>query len=100
MGEKQLEIPDKTRNNTFNIDKKFDYSTVRGMVIQFLEKSVREELNRHIGSINLHKIGMVCTASIKDDKSVRLEVHHAKTFDEICKENNITTALLHDSKIS
>jgi hypothetical protein len=56
MGEKQLEIPDKTRNNTFNIDKKFDYSTVRGMVIQSLEKSVREELNRHMGSVNLHKI--------------------------------------------
>ena len=33
----------------------------------------------------------VCTASIKDNKSVRLEVHHAKTFYDICKENNITT---------
>ena len=33
----------------------------------------------------------ICTASIKDNKSVRLEVHHAKTFDDICKENNITT---------
>jgi len=28
---------------------------------------------------------------LKDNKSVRLEVHHAKTFDAICKENNITT---------
>ena len=33
----------------------------------------------------------ICTASIKDNKSVRLEVHHAKTFNDICKENNITT---------
>ena len=33
----------------------------------------------------------ICSASIKDNKSVRLEVHHAKTFDDICKENNITT---------
>jgi hypothetical protein len=33
----------------------------------------------------------ICSASIKDDKSVRLEVHHAKTFDDIFKENNITT---------
>ena len=33
----------------------------------------------------------ICTASIKDNKSVRLEVHHAKIFDDICKENNITT---------
>jgi len=33
----------------------------------------------------------VCTASIKATKSDRLEVHHVKTFDDICKENNITT---------
>jgi hypothetical protein len=33
----------------------------------------------------------ICTASIKDNESVRLEAHHAKTFDDICKENNITT---------
>ena len=33
----------------------------------------------------------ICSASIKDNKSVRLEVHLAKTFDDICKENNITT---------
>jgi hypothetical protein len=28
---------------------------------------------------------------VKGDKSLRLEVHHAKTFDEICKENNVYT---------
>jgi 5-methylcytosine-specific restriction endonuclease McrA len=33
----------------------------------------------------------VCTASIKANKSDRLEVHHVKTFDDIFKENNITT---------
>ena len=33
----------------------------------------------------------VCTASIKDNKGLRLEVHHAKTFDDICTENNITS---------
>ncbi|MGA9169931.1 MAG: hypothetical protein WBZ20_07280 [Nitrososphaeraceae archaeon] len=27
----------------------------------------------------------------KMNKGLRLEVHHAKTFDDICKENNITT---------
>jgi hypothetical protein len=59
MGEKQLEVLDKTGNNTFNIDKKFDYFAVRAMVIQSLERIVREDLNRHIGSIiNLHKIGI------------------------------------------
>jgi hypothetical protein len=33
----------------------------------------------------------VCHTSIKDDKSLKLEVHHAKTFDDICKENNVST---------
>jgi 5-methylcytosine-specific restriction endonuclease McrA len=36
------------------------------------------------------KCGM-CSASIKDNKGLRLEVHHAKSFNDICKENNITT---------
>jgi hypothetical protein len=29
--------------------------------------------------------------SVKDNKSLRLEVHHAKTFDDIRKENNVST---------
>jgi hypothetical protein len=33
----------------------------------------------------------MCTATIKDNKVLRLEVHHAKSFNDICKENNITT---------
>jgi hypothetical protein len=33
----------------------------------------------------------VCSASIKDNKNLRLEVHHVKTFNDICNENNITT---------
>jgi hypothetical protein len=33
----------------------------------------------------------VCSASMKDNKNLRLEVHHAKSFNDICKENNITT---------
>jgi hypothetical protein len=33
----------------------------------------------------------MCTTSIKGNKALRLEVHHAKSFDDICKENNITT---------
>jgi hypothetical protein len=46
-----LDITDKT----YNIDKKIDYFTVRSTVIRSL-KIVREGLNRHIASINLHKI--------------------------------------------
>jgi hypothetical protein len=33
----------------------------------------------------------ICHISIKDNKNLRLEVHHAKTFNDICKENNVTT---------
>jgi ACT domain-containing protein len=33
----------------------------------------------------------MCHASMRDNKSLRLEVHHAKTFDDICKENNVST---------
>jgi hypothetical protein len=33
----------------------------------------------------------ICSASIKDNKNLRLEVHHAKSFNDICNENNITT---------
>ena len=36
----------------------FLFLTVRSMVIQSLENIVREELNRHITSINLHKIAL------------------------------------------
>ena len=33
----------------------------------------------------------VCRTSMKDNKSLRLEVHHAKTFDDICIGNSIST---------
>jgi hypothetical protein len=33
----------------------------------------------------------ICHASVKENKNLRLEVHHAKTFDDICKENNVFT---------
>jgi hypothetical protein len=33
----------------------------------------------------------ICHISIKDNKSLRLDVHHAKTFNDICNENNVTT---------
>jgi hypothetical protein len=28
---------------------------------------------------------------MKDNKNLRLEVHHAKLFNDICNENNLTT---------
>ena len=44
------------KDNTYNIDKTFDYFTIKAIVIESLEKIVRQELNRHIANINLHKI--------------------------------------------
>ena len=47
-----------TADNAYNVDKKIDYSTVKSMVIQSLEKIVREELNRHSSQrrVNLNKM--------------------------------------------
>jgi hypothetical protein len=33
----------------------------------------------------------LCHTSVKDNKSLRLEVHHSKIFNDICKENNVST---------
>ena len=46
------------KDNIYNVDKTFDYSTIKSMVIKSLEKIVRQELNRRIGCINLHKTDM------------------------------------------
>ncbi|MGA9170318.1 MAG: hypothetical protein WBZ20_09255 [Nitrososphaeraceae archaeon] len=54
-----------TADNAYSIDKKIYYSIVRSMVIQSLEKIVREDLNRHIGSINLHE-----TIDIQEDEDI------------------------------
>ena len=137
--ENNLEMLD-TADNAYNVDKKIDYSTIRSMIMRSLEKTVREELDRHTSQrrVNLNKTEeegkeedvvviagtnhlfdndtilspsllklrirntteylnwriailkrdnfkcQVCTASIKDNKGLRLEVHHAKTFDDIC----------------
>jgi hypothetical protein len=48
-------------NNIYNIDKEFDFTC------------------------------KVCHASVKENKSLRLELHHPKSFDDICKKNNVTT---------
>jgi predicted PP-loop superfamily ATPase len=32
----------------------------------------------------------ICHTSVKDNKHLRLEVHHAKAFDDICKENSVS----------
>ena len=137
-------------NNTYNIDRIFDYVTLKEMVLESLKKMLREEISRqhHLSQqqqqpiINQHKIEeeeaiteeddddynpnnnnslpapilklrirnttkylnwriailrrdgfrcQVCSASIKDNKTMRLDIHHANTFNDMFKYNNITT---------
>jgi 5-methylcytosine-specific restriction endonuclease McrA len=122
-------------NNIYNIDREFDYATIKDIVIQSLEKIVKEgalkkranisqnvifEDNDHTNNVNLlappipllklkirntakylnwrlsilkrdNFTCKICHTSVKVNKSLRLEVHHARTFDDICNENNVTT---------
>jgi hypothetical protein len=36
-------------------------------------------------------IELTSHTSVKDNNNLGLEVHHAKSFDDICNENNVTT---------
>jgi hypothetical protein len=119
------------KNNIYNIDKEFDYNTIKAFVIKSL-KMIKEEALKNIHNdskgnddhpINVIRLSApptpllklkirnttkylnwrlsilkrdnftckICHTSVKDNKSLRLEVHHAKTFNEICKENNVST---------
>ncbi len=118
-------------NNIYNIDRDFDYATVKAIVIKSLQKIAKEEaalentsnaLSDVKGSIDLEAFApptpllklkirnttqylnwriailqrdnftcKICHASVKENKSPRLEVHHAKSFDDICNENNVST---------
>jgi hypothetical protein len=127
------------QNNIYSIDREFDYPTIKGIVIQSLEKIVKEEVlkksdnnpwnvnfdfqdnDHHPANVNnllapptpLLKLKIrnttkylnwclsilkrdnftckICHTSVKENRCLRLEVHHAKTFDEICEENNLVT---------
>ena len=121
-------------SNIYNIDRNFDYATVKAFVIKSLEKITKEEaalentsnvlsdVKGNIDPRNLEAFApptpllklkirntttylnwrlsilkrdnftcKICHASVKDNKSLRLEVHHPKAFDEICKENYVST---------
>jgi 5-methylcytosine-specific restriction endonuclease McrA len=126
------------KNDIYNIDREFDYATVKTIVLKSLVKIAKEEaLKKRLNVSNnfildydtvddnhnkviyaaphspLLKLKIrnttkylnwrlsilkrdnftckICHASVKENKSLRLEVHHAKSFDEICTENNIST---------
>jgi len=144
-------------NTTYNIDKEFDYLTIKAMIVESLEniskmilkakaqdyQRLRQEQKIIFGTVvedkqkeeealkdgstnnlsddddtrlpvSLLKLKIrntteylkwriailkrdnfrcqICSASIKGgNKSLRLAVHHAKSFNDICVENNITT---------
>ena len=125
------------KNNIYNIDREFDYHTIKDIVIQSLEKIVKEEALKNTANIphdtifedndypnNINLLApsasppllklkirnttkylnwrlsilkrdnftcKICHASVKENKSLRLEVHHPKAFDEICYENSVLT---------
>ena len=76
-----------------NTNHLFDNDTILSpSLLKLRIRNTTEYLNWRIAILKRDNFRcQICTASIKDNKSVRLEVHHAKTFDDICKENNITT---------
>jgi hypothetical protein len=124
------------KNDIYNIDREFDHTTVKTIVLKSLVKLAKEEASKkrsrdlvfdycrvddNPSSVSqvappptpLLKLKIrnttkylnwrlsilkrdnftcwICHTSVKENKSLRLEVHHAKTFDDICKENNVST---------
>jgi hypothetical protein len=71
----------------------FDNETILSpSLLKLRIRNTTEYLNWRIAILKRDNFRcQVCTASIKDNKGLRLEVHHAKTFDDICTENNITS---------
>jgi|SRR5215212_1253812 len=126
------------KNNAYNIDRGFDYVTVRSIVLKSLEKIAKEPALKNKPSVSNYVIAdyariennpddimlaahttpllklkirnttkylywrlsilkrdnftcKICHATVKNKKSLRLEVHHPKSFDDICTENNVST---------
>jgi hypothetical protein len=128
------------KDNCYNVNREFDYSTIKAIVVKSLEKIVKQEealkstrnihdaatsnfecnddpknvnnllpptippllklkirntteyLNWRLSILKRDNFAcQICHTSMKDNKSIRLEVHHAKTFNDICKENNLST---------
>ena len=71
----------------------FDNDTILSpSLLRLRIRNTTEYLNWRIAILRRDNFKcQICIASIKDNKGLRLEVHHAKTFDDICTENNITS---------
>ena len=79
-----------TTNNLF--DDQHDNNELPASLLKLKIRNTTEYLNWRIAILKRDKFKCrMCTASTKDNKTLRLEVHHAKSFNDICKESNITT---------
>ena len=76
------------KDNTYNVDKTFDYFTIKAMALRSLEKIVRQELNRRIASINLHKRAL----HIQGDEDIIANT--SNLFDDQYDNNELSAPLL------
>jgi hypothetical protein len=54
-------------------------------------RNTTQYLSRRILILNRDNFTyQICHTSVKENKSLQLEVHHTKAFDDICKENNVS----------
>src|ERR1051326_5514299 len=76
-----------------NTNHLFDNDTILSpSLLKLRIRNTTEYLNWRIAILRRDNFRcQICSASIKDNKTLRLEVHHAKSFNDICEENNITT---------
>jgi hypothetical protein len=79
-----------TTTKAYSLDKTIDYFTVRSMVIQSLEKIVREELDRHIASNNLHELDIQ-----EDEEDIIIAANTSSNlFDDHDDDNKLSASLL------
>jgi hypothetical protein len=77
-------------NNLF--DDQDDDTKLSAPLLKLKIRNTTEYLNWRIAILRRDNFKCrMCNASIKDNKGLRLEVHPAKSFNDVCKENNITT---------
>jgi hypothetical protein len=82
------------KNNIYNIDREFNYATVKSTTpsLKLKIRNTTKYLNWRLLILKRDNfVCKICHTSVKENKSLRLEVHHPKSFDDICKENNVST---------
>ena len=80
-----------TANNLFG-SQDDNNNKLSASILKLKIRNTTEYLNWRIAILKRDNFKCrMCSARIKDNKGLRLEVHHAKSFNDICKENNITT---------